>query len=176
MPRGAECCSAFCTHLNSSFHSWHLPAVGRYRCWPRGPTSVKWHWPMSLSQYAKTLLFWRKGLQESASKGHVMTAWGPPIQKMRLVMEDGTSKDINYLHPLATLHYFLESSIPFRDFFNSRLDSHPGCWNIIMYGDEVTPGQTLKKQNSRKVWARYWNFKELHGLRICKIVFGFFVV
>ena len=104
------------------------------------------------------------------------TPFGPPIQKMRLVMDDGTSKDINYLHPLATLHYFLESSIPFRDFFHSRLDSHPGCWNIIMYGDEVTPGQTLKKRNSRKVWALYWNIRELHGLRICKIVFGFFVV
>jgi len=59
----------------STVPSWHLPAVGHYRCWPRGLTSVKWHWPMSLSQYAKILPFWRKGLQERVLKGHAMSAW-----------------------------------------------------------------------------------------------------
>ena len=90
-------------------------------------------------------------------------------------MDDGTSKEIWYLHPLAILFYFLEASVSFKKFFNSRLGSHTGCWNFIMYGDEVTPGQTLKKGNTRKIWALYWSFKELHGLSICKIVFFDFV-
>lgn len=32
-------------------------------------------------------------------------------------------------------------------------------FELILYGDEVTPGNTLKATNFRKVWSMYWGIK-----------------
>ena len=178
MPRGAECCSAHCTHLNcsimasSSSRPLSLLAKGSYIS------------QVALANVLESVREDPSILEEGTSRTSVKrsrdvsltdTPFGSPLQTMSLIMDDGSSKEISYLHPLAILFYFLEMSVSFKEFFNSRLESHTGCWNLIMYGDEVTPGQTLKKGNTRKIWALYWSFKELHGLSICKIVFFDFV-
>ena len=52
-----------------------------------------------------------------------------------------------------------------RDRLQKRLQlKHPtedDPWSLILYTDEVTPGNALATQTSRKVYAIYYSFKEM---------------
>jgi hypothetical protein len=58
----------------------------------------------------------------------------------------------------------LRSSPKLEAFLHSRLALHPNDikhpWTIILYNDEITPGNALKHHNQRKVQAYYWSFRE----------------
>ena len=72
--------------------------------------------------------------------------------------------DINIAHPLALLWSALTASTEFRAFVTRRLEAAPSTperpWNIILYSDEVTPGNPLSTSNERKLQVIYFSFAE----------------
>lgn len=108
------------------------------------------------------------------ARDHVMntiTPYGPILQHITVIDTDDTPQQIPIADPHATLWYFAKEGSPdgsdggFRKFLKQRLLEKPPTadapWNIVMYSDEVTPGNVLKVLNTRKFHAIYWSFMEL---------------
>jgi hypothetical protein len=78
--------------------------------------------------------------------------------------EDGSITECWIIEPRACMYYMLRSSPKLEAFLHSRLALHPNDikhpWTIILYNDEITPGNALKHHNQRKVQAYYWSFRE----------------
>ena len=76
-----------------------------------------------------------------------------------------------YQHPMAMLHYACESSEPSADFLqaaHTRTPSSPDQpWSMILYTDEVGPGNQLSKDNLRKLWVIYMSLLELGLDMLC---------
>ena len=86
---------------------------------------------------------------------------GTLLQFMDVVMTDGSTKQIGYVHPLAFLWWIISHSKHFAQFFNDRLRaSGVQPWDGIIYADEVTPGNVLRRKNNRKCWTIYMAFVE----------------
>ena len=53
----------------------------------------------------------------------------------------------------------------------STLASHPSSpaskWSLVLYCDEVSPGNQLAYKHERKAWAIYWSFAEF-GSHLCQ--------
>ena len=69
------------------------------------------------------------------------------------------------LHPAAMLTYVCQRSSAFADFLAGRLAQHPSSvhrpWRLILYSDEVSPGNQLKHHNARKTQTIYYSWFEL---------------
>ena len=72
--------------------------------------------------------------------------------------------NIEVAHPHRMLEAALGQSQYFRDLVTNRLAAMPSTperpWHIIMYSDEITPGNQLAHRNRRKAQALYWSFIE----------------
>ena len=67
--------------------------------------------------------------------------------------------------PFASLTYALAESDSLKRLFKRQLTLHQSSpeapWNIILYTDEVTPGNPLATANQRRFHAVYWSLAEL---------------
>jgi len=94
-----------------------------------------------------------------------ITPYGPINGSLDVVDSDGTPRSIPIANPLAFLWIALSTSAPFRAFFQSRMDAHPPSperpWGIVIYSDEVTPGDAKQPNPKRKFQALYWTLLEL---------------
>ena len=98
------------------------------------------------------------------------TAYGKLIQHITVIDKSDAPRDIFIADPFATLWLFCKEGSPsegntgFRNFFKQRLLEKPPTfddpWNLILYTDEVTPGNVLSVMNNRKFHAIYWTFME----------------
>eukprot|EP00438_Fugacium_kawagutii_P024642 Skav216075 [mRNA] locus=scaffold1111:21114:23159:+ [translate_table: standard] len=84
-------------------------------------------------------------------------------------MTDGSLQQFPVLNPLAWLHLLLTTIEEFRQYFFALIDS-TGCdythpWDIVLYCDEISPGNVLKPTNNRKLVGWYWTFWQF-GKRI----------
>ena len=92
------------------------------------------------------------------------TAYGTILQIMDC--DDGREgfKKIPVANPFASLCKALEENESFRRFMKERLEEHPPSpekpWLIILYSDEVTPGNPLATMNERRFQSIYWSFLE----------------
>ena len=94
----------------------------------------------------------------SATKEHgeQMTPYGTVIQRLQLTEE----YDLDYVHPCAYLHYASTISDSFCRFINEVLDNaNSEPLDIIVYGDEMTPGNPLRPDKGREAWQ--WSFSIL---------------
>lgn len=100
------------------------------------------------------------------------TPFGNLLQFMDVVMTDGTTKQIGFVHPLAFLWWMLSQSKHFAQFFYNWLKaSGAQPWHGIIYADEVTPGNVLRRKNNRKTWTMYMAFRESPDFAlVCQIV------
>jgi hypothetical protein len=101
-----------------------------------------------------------------------LTPYGPIIQKVELVLKSGGHSDMFIAHPLASLWSVVDTCSKFKDFFKERLVKHPPSpekpWSLIIYSDEVTPGNPLATLNKRKFHAVYWSFLEFGVNALCR--------
>lgn len=71
---------------------------------------------------------------------------------------------ISIANPFAFLWKAVTDCDNFAKFFHSRMIAKPPTpeapWQIILYSDEVTPGNPLATNNMRKFQAIYWSFLE----------------
>ena len=92
------------------------------------------------------------------------TPFGPILQDINCTCDNGRQVRIPIAHPAALLFTALVLSTAFNSFVNSRMDVAPSSpetpWNLVLYSDEVTPGNPLSAANKRKFQAVYWTFLE----------------
>ena len=114
-----------------------------------------------------------KGVSKSAVKRSretaisVETPYGPLLRHWTLRTTDGQEEQVRYLDPLACLWQALQTSEKLQAFF-SRTTANSPCsvtspWRIVVYSDEVSPGNALKPTNKRKLQSFYWSFLEFGG-------------
>ena len=100
------------------------------------------------------------------------TAYGAPLQKTELRMEDGSIFQWCYYNPHATLAFLASASEPFMTALRAVAKVHPPSearpWRLILYLDEASPGNLLRVDNTRKVQTIYWSFAEMGHELLCR--------
>ena len=69
-----------------------------------------------------------------------------------------------YIDPVCWLWHLCATCTLFSRFFNDRhardASSVGRPWRIVLYADEITPGNVLRPGNPRKIWGIYWSIVE----------------
>ena len=96
---------------------------------------------------------------------NIKTPYGDLMQSVAIDMNNGSQRHFSYIHPLALIWYLCSVSLQFKEFMSDKL-RETSCgwqkpWKLILYGDEVGPGNNLKHYNKRKLHCVYWSFAEL---------------
>ena len=98
------------------------------------------------------------------------TAYGKLLRTIFVVDKAGEQMEIALACPFATFAHFVNQSTTarensFRAFLKQRLLETPPSidepWDIILYTDEVTPGNPIAPVNHRKFHIVYWSFMQL---------------
>ena len=88
------------------------------------------------------------------------TPYGPLHQQIRI-----GSISIEVQHPFPVLYHTASKSLAFSELLKAALQQRPCSasrpWRVILYFDEIFPGNQLAYKNSRKLWASYWSLLEL---------------
>ena len=98
------------------------------------------------------------------------TPFGPILQDMEVIDKNDVRRQVGFAHPFAMLWSAVTLSQSFKLFLEERLRECPcspeSPWRLVLYSDEVTPGNPLSPANHRKFQAVYWTFLEFgaHGL------------
>ena len=91
-------------------------------------------------------------------------ALGPLIQEAKLTTSDGAPVNIYFASFLVYLASLFQMGGSFHDLLQRKHQSNPSSvhrpWNLILYSDEVVPGNVLGRAE-RKFWAVYGTFHEL---------------
>lgn len=90
-------------------------------------------------------------------------------------MTKGAPLKVPYIDPVSWLDHILQQSPAVHQVYLQKLTEFPpeqAEWRVVIYTDEVTPGNPLKARNKRKVWAVYWSFLEL-GENLCNELFWY---
>ena len=93
------------------------------------------------------------------------TPFGPILQRVTVhAKEDDAELQLAVAHPIAHLWKTVAECKSFNVFFLEKLSQNPPTpekpWNIVLYTDEVTPGNPLATLNKRRFQAIYWSFLE----------------
>ena len=94
------------------------------------------------------------------------TPFGQILQYVSLHPKEGDELvRIAVAHPLALLWKSANECGHFKQYLRKRLREVPSSferpWKLVIYSDEVTPGNPLATNNKRKFQAIYWSFMEL---------------
>lgn len=88
------------------------------------------------------------------------TPYGPIHQRMDIAEDLSTEVQ----HPMAMLWHCAKHSQSFSSLLQRCLSTFKSDlahqWRIILYADEVSPGDQLAFKHERKTWAVYWSFME----------------
>ena len=97
-------------------------------------------------------------------------AYGSVLQSIECVDKDGAAHHLPIACPFASLSAAVERNDGFSAFMQRQLRLHPPSpnkpWNIILYSDEVTPGNPLSVMNIRKFNSVYWSFAEFDTIAL----------
>lgn len=116
-----------------------------------------------------------QGLPESRSRWQVaqarldsleeLTPYGSILTALPLVTKSGSATDLLIASPFALLHRAYKEGGSFTQLLDERLAAVPNSpeapWRLVMYADEVVPGNALSNDNRRKIWVMYYSFVEL---------------
>ena len=109
----------------------------------------------------------RRTLREARDLSLPETPFGPTIVSTPLVGA-GASADytLHLINPMSFLYLAYKQGGGFHTALNHALAnnpcSHDNPWRLVIYSDEVVPGNVLSTHNNRKVWCMYWSLLELH--------------
>ena len=115
----------------------------------------------------------RNALREARDEiNDIHTPFGAIHREVMMHGVRTAQKKIRLAHPLALMWSALTSSQSFNDFFDSRVKDNPPSpekpWRLILYNDEVTPGNPLGTDNKRKLQAVYFSFLEFGANALSK--------
>ena len=87
------------------------------------------------------------------------TPYGPLHQSMRI-----GGLDVEYQHPAAALYAFCSKSRAFSDLVRHTASTQPPTparpWHLLIYLDEISPGNQLAYTHARKTWGIYYSVLE----------------
>jgi hypothetical protein len=87
-------------------------------------------------------------------------------------MKDGTEMDMLTVNPHALIHLAFSRGGGFHDLMIRAMLVRPPTpdepWHLILYSDEVTPGNQLSHANLRKVWVVYFSWVEFGMEILCR--------
>ena len=115
------------------------------------------------------------GVPEAHSRRHMReardlaaeehTPYGPLYHTVELDAIGGGRKTMRIVHPFALLWFAYATCATFAMLIDARLLEHPATvdqpWSLVMYSDEVTPGDALAHDQTRKIQVVYFSFLEL---------------
>ena len=111
--------------------------------------------PLSRKQIAK---------EERDSLGE-RTPYGQLIQPVAVPLTNGKEFAWHICNPFALMHFVCANCPSFAELISQRHRQHSSSpespWRLIIYQDEVTPGNLLKVDNARKVMMFYMSFADL---------------
>lgn len=94
-----------------------------------------------------------------------VTPYGPIAQQRTLVTKTGGTYELDVAHPLAHLWTVAKQGGGFALYLLSCLKQNPPTadrpWRLIVYTDEIVPGNPLGSNNKRKSWVFYFSFLDL---------------
>ena len=92
-------------------------------------------------------------LLTNASRDHstALTVYGRVVQTMQL---PGLDDPWEYVDPRAYLRYMSSLSDSYAEVMNST--EGPTQFTVILYLDEICPGNPFRPDKARKLWAMYW--------------------
>ena len=85
------------------------------------------------------------------------TPYGPVVQELNLCPE---VSQWAIIHPLAWLHFLCEDSDAFATLMAATIGDHAKPLTVVIYIDELCPGNPLRPEKSRTLQAIYWVFAE----------------
>ena len=92
------------------------------------------------------------------------TPYGTVVQLLELSGKDGVTRAVPIANPFALIYSAVRDCAPFREFMKLKLEEQPpspdAAWSLVLYSDEVTPGNPLSTNNKRKFHAVYFSFLE----------------
>ena len=114
----------------------------------------------------------RKQIQEATEHALKNTAYGPMLSQSPAVQLDGQTKGILYVNPLSLLTAAVEQGGSFSELMPGALQEK-GCsfekpFHVLLYADEVVPGNVLGHHVTRKVWCFYMSILEFGPLQLQK--------
>jgi len=99
------------------------------------------------------------------------TPYGPLNMEINVQGRKGPMT-LHNLNPLAMLYKAYHQGGGFTNMMDHRHSCQPSSpgrpWKLILYADEITPGNPLATENKRKCWAVYASFVELGGILLQK--------
>lgn len=100
----------------------------------------------------------------------VETPYGSLIQSFQAEMTDGSKLELPFCHPAAILHHVSNVSSRVQHLLTKVAESHSNSlahpWTLALYFDEVSPGNQLKINNKRKLWAIYFSVMQFGGYEL----------
>ena len=95
------------------------------------------------------------------------------FEELQLTPEKGKVSTFKFpfINPLAYMYYVLGSCEAYATFFKGVLERHrcsvDNPWKLVLYADEISPGNVLKGQNHRKVQCCYYSLCEYGVGHLC---------
>ena len=93
-----------------------------------------------------------------------LTPYGPVHQHIEVTGKSDTPVKLEVQHPFAMLHKVCSVSNCMSNLVARVAEANPPSvaspWKLILYTDEVLPGNQLAYRNARKMWAIYWSILE----------------
>ncbi len=94
----------------------------------------------------------------------IQTPYGKLHQHIAVQSHRGCNVDLEVQHPLAFLYHACATSASLSALVASTAAASAPTparpWNIIMYCDEILPGNQLAYKSGRKMWCCYWTVLE----------------
>ena len=87
-----------------------------------------------------------------------MTPYGSVVQKIEVPLINGKSMTWEIIHPFAFLYYLTSVCQGFAIMMNSCLQQARGKFTLVMYGDEITPGNPMRVDKGRQLPCFYYTF------------------
>ena len=92
------------------------------------------------------------------------TPYGNMLTQLEVVSTDNKNMTIPAINPLGLLVVAYEQGGNFTELFDKAYRASPSTvenpWRLIVYGDEVTPGNVIAVDNLWKCWVLYFSFQE----------------
>lgn len=110
-----------------------------------------------------------RGILKQAAEDHskAMTVYGPVVQKMHI---PGIDRQWEYCDPRAYLRHMSTLSDSYVEVMSAH-NSQTQKMSVILYLDEIQPGNPFRPDKARKMWGVYWACLEWPGWVLARSAF-----
>lgn len=104
------------------------------------------------------------------------TPYGTLHQTVSLHRTDGTNQDVEVQHPFAIMYHLVTTCVAYARLVQRVVAEHPPTphnpWSLVLYTDEILPGNQLAYKGARKMWGWYWNILQFGSASLSDEVKG----